>query len=202
MSLSDRVPVGMMTLVFDFDPADLDWSSKRLRRELGPESASYLMSFEAGLQQEYNGLGKPPEFSIDIRYRIALTQKPGDGDIVLSKGPKGGEVVKIVEVAKESDKTHPYRQVDARNLLQQRLSLSVRPSAYEIEAVRRVYRVDRNSAWFYRSGVSPRTPQFSDTFVDWLVQQIQRDPLFLDKAKAKDQPASAKATTGSPAISA
>lgn len=191
VSLSDRVPIGMMTLVFDFDPKEADLSSAKLRRELGTDSASYLMSFEAGLQQEFNDLGKPAEFSIDINFKVALTQKAGEGDIILTKGSGGGKVVQMVEVPKSSDKTHPHRQIDVRNLLHQRMGLAKLPSAYNIESVRRVHGTDKNNQHFYKSEVT-KTPQFSDAFVDWLVEKLKADPDFFEKAKVSDKAAKVK----------
>lgn len=184
ISISDRVPVGMMTLVYDLDPAELDLSSAKLKRELGAESARYLMAFEAGLQEEFNALGRPSEFSIDINYRIALTQKPGEGDIELTKGASSGDKVKIVEVPKDPAKSHPHRQIDVRKLFEQRTGKTL--SAYQMECIRRVHGVDKRPEHFYRSGVI-RTPQFSATLVDWLVEQHAKDAGFASKACDKDK---------------
>ena len=45
-SLSDRVSIGMMTLVYDFDPADNDLTGTRMRRQLGRDTAEYQQDRE------------------------------------------------------------------------------------------------------------------------------------------------------------
>lgn len=86
VSLYDRISVGMMTIVFDFIPEQLDLENPVLRRHLGKESVDYLTVFQSGIMQEYESLNKPAEYSIDINYKLALVQKPGEADIVLVKG--------------------------------------------------------------------------------------------------------------------
>ena len=50
VSLSDRVPVGMMAIVYDLSPEENDLASARLRRELGREAADYLTRFRTQVQ--------------------------------------------------------------------------------------------------------------------------------------------------------
>jgi Protein of unknown function (DUF3644) len=84
-SLSKRINVGMMSIVYDLGPEQFDLSSSVLWRQLGKETVAFLTEFQARVQQEYTTLGKPTEFAIGIGYKLALTQKPGDADIVLTK---------------------------------------------------------------------------------------------------------------------
>lgn len=74
ISLSDYVPVGMMTIVYDLSPEQLDFSNSILRRQLGSDTVKYLAEFQAQVQQEFEELGKPTEFSIDIDYKLALVK--------------------------------------------------------------------------------------------------------------------------------
>ena len=110
VSLSDRVHVGMMSIVYDLSPDRGDLTDKRLRRELGRDAADYLASYCAQIKNEFDQLQRPVQFSVGIEYRLALTKKPGDADIVLSQGTSGGVAIQIVEVPKDPGKSHPYRQ--------------------------------------------------------------------------------------------
>lgn len=96
ISLSERVSVGMMTIVYDFSPEQFDLKNPILRRQLGRDAAQYLAQFQAEIRQEFEELGKPAEFSIDIGYKLELVPKIGEADIVLTKN-ETGSTTSIVE---------------------------------------------------------------------------------------------------------
>lgn len=70
--LSDRVPVGMMTIVFDTSPERMDLANPVMRRRLGKEAADYLLSLTQELREEHGRLDYAPEFSVEIRYSLAI----------------------------------------------------------------------------------------------------------------------------------
>jgi hypothetical protein len=121
LSLSERMPVGMMALIYDLSPDQFDTTNPRLRRELGADVADYLSRFQAELRKEFDALGRPAEFSIDITYKLALVKKPEDADIVLSSGGSG-EATRIIEVAKDPSRTHPFRQKEVIAQINTRLA--------------------------------------------------------------------------------
>jgi hypothetical protein len=110
-SLSDRVPIGMMTLVYDFDPVEYDLTKPQLRRELGQETVNYLLGLDKALETVAHDLGQPKEFSIPIDYRLVLTKSTKAGDILLTTGPAGTPTA-YIPVPKDAAKTHPHRQMD------------------------------------------------------------------------------------------
>jgi len=81
------------------------------------------------------------------------------------------------------DKTHPYRQkevIEKVNALLRNKQIN----KYDILCVRRVHRVDESRPDFYykpKYGV----PQFSEGFVNWLVESFQKNSRFFDKARKK-----------------
>jgi hypothetical protein len=75
ISLSGRVTVGMMAIVYDFSPEQFDFTNPILRRQLGREVVEYLGRFENGIKKEFERFNKSSEFSIDITYKLALVQK-------------------------------------------------------------------------------------------------------------------------------
>ena len=117
VSLTNRVSVGMMTIVYDFSPGEFDLQNPILRNTLGRETAQYLAEIQEEIKQGFENLGKPAEFSIDIDYKLALTKKPRHiADIVLSSGSSGAPIG-VVEVPKDPSKTHPHRQKEIIVLL-------------------------------------------------------------------------------------
>ena len=89
VSLGDRVTVGMMTIVYDLSPAGFDLTSAQVQRRLGRDVAKYLSAFQASLKKEFDDLGKPSEYSIGLEYKLVLSKKPGEADIVLNAGESG-----------------------------------------------------------------------------------------------------------------
>lgn len=184
ISLSDRVPVGMMSLVYDLEPHRGDVTDKRFRRELGREAAEYLARYCAEIKNEFDELERPIEFSIGIEYRLALTKKPGDADIVLSQSSSGGTVVQIVEVPKDPGKSWPYRQKEVIEEMKAKVpSLSI--NQHDIQCVNKAHGVRQRPEYFYQGSVKGSPAQYSETFVHWLIQQHQKDGAFFVKARAK-----------------
>ncbi len=184
ISLSDRVHVGMMSIVYDLDPHHGDINSKRLRRELGRDAADYLARYCAQIKNEFDQLKRSAQFSIGIEYRLALTKKPGDADIVLSQSSSGGMAVQIVEVPKDPSKSHPNRQTEVIQKLKAAVpGLSI--NQHDIQCVNKAHGVRQRPEYFYQGTVKGSPGQYSPAFVDWLIQQHHRDQQFFLKAKAK-----------------
>ena len=186
VSLSDRVPVGMMTIVYDLSPDQLDPNDAVLRKQWGAETAKYLARFQDEVRREYVNLGKPTEFSIGIDYRVVLTKKPQDADISLTTGP-GGEPLGKIEVAKDSGKSHPHRQIDVVRKINSVLGFEEdsKINAHHVQCIRRVYGVDKRPDFYYHSGVAGSPKQFSEEFVEWIVGRYERDDGFFEKTRLK-----------------
>ena len=110
VSLADRFPVGMMSIVYDMSPEQSDVTDSLLRRKLGRDNATFLTRYCAEIKQEFDQLQRSAQFSIGIEYRLALTKRHDKADIVLSSGSTGNEPIQIVEVPKDPSRSHPFRQ--------------------------------------------------------------------------------------------
>lgn len=184
ISLSGRVSVGMMTIVYDFSPEQFDLTSPILRRQLGREVIEYLAGFQAGVRQEFERLNRPAEFSIDINYKLALVQKAGEADIVLTKG-ESGLTANIIEVPKDPSRTHPYRQKEVIEQVNDALGGTTRVNQYEVQCVVNVYGIKKRPEFYYRGTVKGSPVQYSPTFVAWLLKEYERDNDFFKKVRQK-----------------
>ena len=184
ISLSDRVHVGMMSIVYDLAPDRGDINGKHLRRELGRDAADYLARYCARIKNEFDQLQRPVQFSVGIEYHLALTKKADDADIVLSQGSAGDSTVKIIEVAKDPSKSHPHRQKEVIQKLKAAVTgLSINP--HDIQCVNKAYGIRQRPEFFYQGTVKGSPGQYSPAFIDWLTQQNQKDPQFFHKTTAK-----------------
>jgi hypothetical protein len=152
ISLLNRVSVGMVTIVYDFSPDEFDLQSPVLRRRLGRETARYLAKLQEEIRQEFENLGKPAEFSIDIDYKLALVKKPDIADIVLSSGNSGAPIG-VVEVPKDPSKTHPHRQKEVITEVSAVLDGAGPINQYDIQCVIKVYDVRKRPEFYYRGAV-------------------------------------------------
>lgn len=79
ISMSERVSVGMMTIVYDLSPGGFDLTNAALQRRLGKDVAKYLATFQDGIQKEFEELGKSPEYSIGIEYKARSNEEAWRG---------------------------------------------------------------------------------------------------------------------------
>ncbi len=79
------------------------------------------------------------------------------------------------------DVTHPYRQTEVVKALNERIGDAV-ATGYDVQCVRRVHSVSERPEFFHRPKFG--SPQYSETFVSWMVAEYEKDPAFFEKAKA------------------
>ena len=180
-SLADRYPLGMMSLVYDLSPEQSDLSDLQLRRKLGYDAAEFLTKYCAALKLEFDELQRPAEFSIGLEYRITLTKKQEDADTELSSGATDDDNTRIVQVAKDSSESHPYRQKEVVDLV--RAETQINP--HDIQCINKVYGIKGRPEYFYRGKVAGSPGQYSQAFVDWILREYRKDNQFFSQARVK-----------------
>lgn len=184
LSLSDRVPIGMMTIIYDLSPDQVDLSNPTRRRQLGADTAKYLIEFQSKVKEEFEELGKSAEFSIDINYKLALVKKPHDADIVLSTGEEGS-VIGVLPVPKDPSSTHPYRQTEVKKQINAALKGETKINTYDVQCVVKVFGIKGKTTFFYQGSVPNSPGQYSQDFVNWVVSNYGKDAQFFQKAREK-----------------
>lgn len=183
-SLSKRVPVGMMTLVYDFDVNDFDFSSRRLRKALGVESANYLCSLEQGVKTELALSNNDISFCIGVEYKTVLTKRESDADIKLSNGADGKNVVGIIRDLRYPDVMYPHTLKTIIPHIKNRLSLDSSPNKYDIIAISAVHNIKSNQEYYYKSEIS-NVGQYSNAFLEYVVASYTNDPNFFKVVRSK-----------------
>lgn len=184
ISLSERVPVGMMTLVYDLSPDQLDLSNSVMRRRLGSDTAKYLIGFQEEIQRQHLNLGGSTDFSIGIDYSLVLTNKPEDADISLTVGPDGQKLGKV-QVPKDPGKTHPYRQKELIEQVNEMLEDEAEINSYDVQCVRKAHKIDKRPEFHYESGIKGAPKQYSHGFADWMVRRFRQDSGFFENARQR-----------------
>jgi len=182
ISLGDRVSVGMMTIVYDFNPEEFDLTNPVLRKKMGVDTARYLADFQSRVINNYNEIGMSQEFAIDISYKLALTEKPGEADITLTKGISP-YIAGVVEVAKDPSKTHPNIRPEAINAINTALGTNIKP--YNIESIVNVYKIKSISEFYFKNKVGVSQAQYSQAFIDWVINKYRNNNQFFAQTAAK-----------------
>jgi hypothetical protein len=85
----------------------------------------------------------------------------------------------------DPDRTHPYRQKEVVSEVNKRLPEGVEVKGYDILSVRRVHGIAEEAQPEFTHVPKFGSPQYSDAFVDWIIEQYAKDPEFFAKAKAE-----------------
>lgn len=80
------------------------------------------------------------------------------------------------------DRTYPHIQKEVVHRVNERLSGKKHITAHDTLCVRRIYRVDESKPQFYYKSKFA-SAQYSEDFVDWLVERYEKDPLFFEKTR-------------------
>lgn len=173
---------------------------------VGPAVEAPLALDDEGAFFRHGGKSRPAT-SEDLRRfmerRVAAVKRRLAADIRrVITAPEGSEIVAIERAEDEQgervirittdehaplyravdfDVTHPYRQKELIEEVNRRLPEEHAINGYEFLAVRRTNEIDPDFVHRPRFG----TNQYSETFVDWLVTQIEHDPDFIERARAK-----------------
>jgi hypothetical protein len=83
----------------------------------------------------------------------------------------------------DPDHSHPYRQKEVIAELNARLDGRT-VNAFDVLSVRRVHAITEETRPEFVHVPKFGSPQYSDAFVDWIVEQDARDPEFFARAKA------------------
>ncbi len=184
ISISDRVSVGMMTIVYDFSPEQFDLRNALLRKRLSREAFQYLTDFQTQIDQEFSDLGKPAEFSIDINYKLGLVKKANEGDIILEKGIPG-QPLGVVEVPKDPSITHPLLRKYVIEKVNIDLPDALNINQYDIICINKVYQIKKRPEFYYKGRVQGSPTQYSHSLVDWILKQYENDNEFFLKTRQK-----------------
>lgn len=76
----------------------------------------------------------------------------------------------------DPDLTHPYRQKELVVEVRRRLGNGPSFSGYHNQMIRKTYDIDSRPEFYYCSKFG--SPQYSEAYVDWILGQFRKDPIF------------------------
>lgn len=183
ITLSEQVPLGMMALVYDFDPEKHSLEYTRMRRKLPAETVRWITDFQQDIRRRAAGLGNNAmQFYIPIDLKLAIIRNPNKADIVLSSSTTGEEAL-VIEVPKDIDRTHPHRAKEVIELVNQKLGGKLIINIYDILCINKIYSTNHKTEFYYKS--KHWSPLYSDKFVEWIIRKAEKDPNFFNYTRSK-----------------
>lgn len=85
----------------------------------------------------------------------------------------------------EPDQSHPYRQKELIREVNRRLPGKTSINAYDLRCARSAHAIDEKTAPEFCHSPKFGSMQYSDAFVDWLVEQYRRDKAFFTQARKR-----------------
>ncbi|MEG3346763.1 DUF3644 domain-containing protein [Pseudoalteromonas sp. P80D2] len=167
--LSDQ-SVGMLSLVIDGPEPDMAILKDEYGKRTTDEVIKFLKKFTK-LEQEHNS----NRFAINIEYKLALTKKPGDGDLTFGAGPDGTHTV-FVDRPKNLKLTHPFYEKAAIQRINAAQSTHCITS-YSFRAVVKKHKVKSKPTFFDHTD----RPRYSELFIDWFLMNLAH-PNWLEKS--------------------
>jgi len=107
---------------------------------------------------------------------VVETKSPTATPIRLTDDPTAPAYRKV-----DPDATHPYRQTELVNVVNKRLKGKARINSYDIQVMKRVYDISQKNEFVHFPRFS--SPQYSDAFVNWMVDKFESDPEFFTKSR-------------------
>jgi hypothetical protein len=71
----------------------------------------------------------------------------------------------------------------ANVIVNQKIGEKRKVTPYDIFCLRKVYEIDTKPNFFYKPKFA--SPQYSNSFVNWLIEQFEKDNQFFDRARQK-----------------
>jgi hypothetical protein len=99
--------------------------------------------------------------------RVRLTTEPG--------APVFGRI--------SPDQTHPYRQTELLREVKKRLPRGTRLTTYDMQAIRNAHDIHAETQPDFCHQPKYGSQQYSDAFVDWIVEQYESNPDFFEEAR-------------------
>jgi Putative DNA-binding domain len=83
----------------------------------------------------------------------------------------------------DSDQTHPFLFNELLRILRRRIGTWL--TSYDLFCVRNVHKIDRKPEFFHKP--LHGSPQYSQSYVDWLVEEYRKDDQFFVKAREQSK---------------
>ncbi|MFN7987946.1 MAG: ATP-binding protein [Thermoanaerobaculia bacterium] len=162
------------TVYFRHGPKSEPGTTDDLRQAIERRIESVRAAWTAGIARVIEA---PPGSQVFVLPpEMPLSSDPAAQPFRLDSDPNAPGVVAL-----PIDRTHPNRQRDVRDKVNEALPGRCKITGHDVFCVRRVFAIDSNPSFCFMQRHA--SPQFSDGFVTWLLQEREKNPAFFAEAR-------------------
>lgn len=169
---------GLLSLVSDYD----DLSDSAIATKYGDGTREKIRAFLTEVADTEKALDSL-DFAIPLQYKVVMTKDEKEGDLKLTPSKEGdGTVVRLIEVPKDHNRTHPYRQKEVIaevNRILAENGVHMKFSNYSFQGMllkEKIRKTPENE--FHHKIMNPPTSTYSDNLVDLIVRKATTNPQY------------------------
>jgi hypothetical protein len=122
----------------------------------------------------------PRGHHVEILSPDAVVSRPGaSGALRLTSDPSAPAVCRL-----HPDDTHPFRRKEVVAEVNSRLGGKTTVTPYDIQCIKKTYAIDDGSHLDFYYESKHAAPQYSGDFIDWIIQQFERNSAFFSEARS------------------
>lgn len=181
-SMPDRCSPAMMALLCDVPSLE----PTKLRKAYGKEVADFVMRENTRIVEKSNSI-QDNRYCISVEFKLVLTSKPEDADIVLTKGPIGEDTRVILKGPADPNQIYPYRTKDIVEAVRRKLqSRNIPPGVgfnrHDFFSIVHMERIKGNPR-YHMELKNPTVHKYAGGLVDFIFKKIEMDRDYLRKAR-------------------
>lgn len=170
VDINKRLNPGLLSLISDKDKIpELTILKSKYNKEDFNTIVGWVEKFK-----ELEKLGQ--QATLSIRHTIAIVKNPKRADMVISSGSVGEKTAVVLEKTKEPDVTHPFNRSSAILEIKKRLPKTSKFNEHNFESYAYVKKYKKSNNDYFYKGKYSGAGQYSQKFIDELVQAINKNP--------------------------
>lgn len=130
-----------------------------------------------------SGIRKVTAAPLDSVVQVVATSEGAQGDetvaIRVTDDPDATTMGRV-----DYDQTHPYRTTELVEVLNDRMDLDRELNQHDVVSVKEAYNIP-DKPQFYHVRKHTNSPQYSESFVQWIIEKHNENPRFFEEARER-----------------
>ena len=151
-------------------------TTEDLRKAVERQLDSIRKSWVSGVRKVVKAPSNHNIVALAPGHKVIETKSPEAMEIRITDNPDAPEYHKI-----DPDYTHPYRQKELIYEINKKLKDRAKVNSYDIQVIRKVYSINEKPELVHKPKFG--TTQYSNDFVQWIVDKYENDSNFFTKTR-------------------
>lgn len=179
VDLTEKIPQNFLTIAATYEPLNNEQIKLKYPSEIAEKFIKQANEIDV-LSHEYDS----DKFSINVRQNLYVTKKKTDADFVVSVQKASENGVAFIKELKDPSDTHKYSYNNVitavrERLIKKQINLNYSPgfNQFVLNLIIDFYHIKQDSKYAYEHVIgNQHTFTYSQQFIDFIVEQIKKDP--------------------------